>query len=89
MIPDLVRDWDPWRNWKGEPYDPDYGLPRKLGEITCSSPPIVVNGVVVVLAGHEPSYDQTRIENVPGRHSGLRREDRKAPLEVPRHSESG
>jgi quinoprotein glucose dehydrogenase len=33
--------------------------------ITSSSPPIVVNGVVVVLAGHEPSYDQTRIENVP------------------------
>ena len=65
MIPDLVRDWDPWKNWKGEPYDPDYGLPRKLGEITCSSPPIVVNGVIVVLAGHEPSYDQTRIENVP------------------------
>ncbi len=65
MIPDLVRDWDPWRTWKGEPYDPDYGLPRKLGEITCSSPPIVVNGVVVVLSGHEPSYDQTRIENVP------------------------
>ena len=51
--------------WKRRAYDPDYGLPRKLGEITCSSPPIVVNGVVVVLAGHEPSYDQTRIENVP------------------------
>ena len=65
MIPDLVRDWGPWLTWKGERYDPDYGLPRKLGEITCSSPPIVVNGVVVVLAGHEPSYDQTRIENVP------------------------
>lgn len=65
MIPDLVADWDPWKNWKGEPYDADYGLPRKLGEITCSSPPIVVNGVVVVLSGHEPSYDQTRIENVP------------------------
>jgi quinoprotein glucose dehydrogenase len=65
MIPDLVRDWGPWLTWKGEPYDPDYGLPRKLGEITSSSPPIVVNGVVVVLAGHEPSYDQTRIENVP------------------------
>src|SRR5262245_28248520 len=65
MIPDLVSDWGPWLTWKGEPYDPDYGLPRKLGEITCSSPPIVVNGVVVVLAGHEPSYDQTRIENVP------------------------
>src|SRR5262245_57081227 len=65
MIPDLVSDWGPWLTWKGEKYDPDYGLPRKLGEITCSSPPIVVNGVVVVLAGHEPSYDQTRIENVP------------------------
>ncbi len=64
MIPDLVRDWEPWKNWKGS-YDPDYGLPRVLGEITCSSPPIVVNGVVIVLAGHEPSYDQTRIENVP------------------------
>jgi quinoprotein glucose dehydrogenase len=59
-----VSDWDPWLAWK-EPYDPDYGLPRPLGMITSSSPPIVVNGVVVVLAGHEPSYDQTRIENVP------------------------
>jgi quinoprotein glucose dehydrogenase len=65
MIPDLVRDWDPWKNWKGEPYDPDYGIPRKLGEVTASAPPIVVNGVVVVLAGGEPTYDQTRIENVP------------------------
>ena len=33
---------------EGEKYDPDYGIPRKLGEITCSSPPIVVNGVIVV-----------------------------------------
>src|SRR3954468_2341129 len=24
IIPDLVRDWDPWKNWKGDPYDPDY-----------------------------------------------------------------
>jgi glucose dehydrogenase len=64
MIPDLVRDWDPWRNWKGG-WDQDYGIPRQLGEITSSSPPIVVNGVVVVLAGGEPTYDQTRIENVP------------------------
>jgi quinoprotein glucose dehydrogenase len=65
MIPDLVRDWDPWRNWKGGPYDPDYGIPRPLGEVTASSPPIVVGGVVVVLASGEPTYDQTRIENVP------------------------
>ena len=65
LIPDLVRDWEPWLNWDG-PYDPDYGIPRPLGMITSSSPPIVVDGVVVVLNGHEPGYDQTRIENVPG-----------------------
>ena len=40
--------------------------PPGAGDGHASSPPIVVNGVVVVLAGHEPSYDQTRIENVPG-----------------------
>jgi quinoprotein glucose dehydrogenase len=67
MIPDLLSDYDPWLAWlkRGGKYDPDYGIPRPIGMITSSSPPIVVNGVVVVLAGHEPSYDQTRIENVP------------------------
>jgi quinoprotein glucose dehydrogenase len=67
MIPDLLSDYDPWLNWlkQGNKFDQDYGIPRPLGMITSSSPPIVVNGVVVVLAGHEPSYDQTRIENVP------------------------
>ena len=47
-------------------YDPGYGIPRELGMVTASAPPIVVNGVVVVLVGHQPSYGQTRIENVPG-----------------------
>jgi quinoprotein glucose dehydrogenase len=67
MIPDLMSDYEPWLNWQkqGGEYDPDHGIPRPIGMITSSSPPIVVNGVVVVLAGHEPSYDQTRIENVP------------------------
>jgi len=65
LIPDLVADWQPWLDW-AEPYDVDSGIPRKLGMVTASSPPIVVNGVVVVLVGHEPSYDQTRFENVPG-----------------------
>ena len=65
LIPDLVRDWERWLSWD-EPYDPDHGIPRQLGMVTASSPPIVVKGVVVVLVGHEPSYDQTRIENVPG-----------------------
>ena len=66
LIPDLVADWEPWQNRTTGPYDPDHGIPRQLGMVTSSSPPIVVNGVVVVLVGHEPSYDQTRIENVPG-----------------------
>lgn len=65
LIPDLVSDWQRWLEREG-PYDPDHGIPRRLGMVTASSPPIVVNGVVVVLVGHEPSYDQTRIENVPG-----------------------
>ena len=68
LLPDLVADWGPWQDHvaEGGTYDPDHGIPRQLGMITSSSPPIVVNGVVVVLVGHEPSYDQTRIENVPG-----------------------
>ena len=65
-IPDLVADWEPWLTRTTGPYDPDHGIPRQLGMVTSSSPPIVVDGVVVVLVGHEPSYDQTRIENVPG-----------------------
>ena len=65
LIPDLVADWEPWQNWD-QPYDPDYGIPRELGYITSSSPPIVVNGVVVVGNSAEQGYNQTRIENVPG-----------------------
>ena len=68
LIPTLVDDWEPWQDYisAGGTYDPDHGIPQQLGMVTSSSPPIVVNGVVVVLVGHEPSYDQTRIENVPG-----------------------
>lgn len=68
LIPRLVEDWGPWQDYvvAGGSYDPDYGIPRELGMVTASAPPIVVNGVVVVLVGHQPSYGQTRIENVPG-----------------------
>ena len=68
LIPLLVDDWGPWQDYvlAGGEYDPDYGIPRELGMVTASAPPIVVNGVVVVLVGHQPSYGQTRIENVPG-----------------------
>ena len=65
LLPDLLRDWGPWEAWD-QPYDPDYGIPRELGFITASSPPIVVNGTVVVGNSAEQGYNQTRVENVPG-----------------------
>ena len=68
LLPNLLADWGPWQAHvaDGGTYDADYGIPRQLGMVTASAPPIVVNGVVVVLVGHQPSYGQTRIENVPG-----------------------
>ena len=65
MLPPLLEGWGPWESWGGE-YDNDFGIPRDLGYITTSSPPIVVNGVVVVGNSAEQGYYQTRIENVPG-----------------------
>ncbi|MBM40417.1 MAG: hypothetical protein CL483_00655 [Acidobacteria bacterium] len=65
LIPPLVSDWGRWQD-RSASYDANFGIPRELGMVTSSSPPIVVNGVVVVLVGHQPSYGQTRIENVPG-----------------------
>jgi glucose dehydrogenase len=56
---DLLADF-------GYPYDPDLGIPDEIGYITNSSPPIVVNGVVVIGNSHEQGYYQTRQENVPG-----------------------
>jgi quinoprotein glucose dehydrogenase len=68
LVEDLIQDWGPWQKWRssGKKYDPDMGVPRELGYITSSSPPIVVNGVVVVGNSAEQGYNQTRIENVPG-----------------------
>ena len=65
LLKDLIADWDPWLQAK-LPYDPAKGLPLELGYITTSSPPIVVNDVLVVGNSAEQGYNQTRIENVPG-----------------------
>jgi quinoprotein glucose dehydrogenase len=65
MLPDLAKDWAPWTE-SGLKYDPEKGIPRELGNLSTSSPPIVVNGVVVVGNVHEQGYYQTRIENIPG-----------------------
>ncbi len=65
LILPLVEDWGRWFE-HDEPYDPDQGMPLELGYITTSSPPIVVDDVVVVGNSAEQGYNQTRIENVPG-----------------------
>ena len=65
MLPDLVGDWEPWLT-SGYAYDAERGIPRDLGNVSTSSPPIVVNGVVVVGNVHEQGYYQTRTENIPG-----------------------
>ncbi len=50
----------------GHEYDPYEGITLETGYITSSSPPIVVNGVVVVGNSAEQGYNQSRIENIPG-----------------------
>jgi len=50
-----------------QPHDPYYGVPPELGNITTSSPPIIVDGVVIVGSSALPGMGgQSRIENVPG-----------------------
>jgi glucose dehydrogenase len=65
LVEDLIRDWEPWTSLKRK-YDPNEGVPLELGYITSSSPPIVVNDVIVVGNSAEQGYHQTRKENVPG-----------------------
>jgi quinoprotein glucose dehydrogenase len=65
MLKDLISDWGPWVEAKQQ-YDAAKGLPLTLGYITTSSPPIVVNDVIVVGNSAEQGYNQSRIENVPG-----------------------
>lgn len=50
----------------GHPFDPYEGIDREVGNITTSSPPIVVNGVVVVGNSSSRGRFNTRKENVPG-----------------------
>ncbi|MGD8599909.1 MAG: PQQ-binding-like beta-propeller repeat protein [Gemmatimonadota bacterium] len=50
----------------GHPYDPDGGIPAELGYVTNTSPPIVVNGVVIVGNSNLTGRLDPRRENVPG-----------------------
>ena len=65
LVKDLIADWEPWTKLK-QPYNPNIGMPLSIGYITSSSPPIIVNDVVVVGNSAEQGYNQTRRENVPG-----------------------
>jgi glucose dehydrogenase len=65
MLKDLIADWQPWRQAE-QKYDAVKGLPLELGYITTSSPPIVVNDVLIIGNSAEQGYNQTRVENVPG-----------------------
>jgi glucose dehydrogenase len=51
----------------GHPYDAETGIDLSVGAITTSSPPLVVDGVVIVGNSAHPGGSMgTRIENVPG-----------------------
>ncbi len=65
MLKDLIADWQIWKQSE-QKYDATKGLPLELGYITTSSPPIVVNDVLIVGNSAEQGYNQTRVENVPG-----------------------
>jgi glucose dehydrogenase len=65
VLEDQARGWGPWEDLSQE-WDPYQGIPLELGYATASSPPIVVNDVVIVGTSHEQGYNQTRIENIPG-----------------------
>ncbi|MDR0786321.1 MAG: PQQ-binding-like beta-propeller repeat protein [Gemmatimonadota bacterium] len=65
LLKDMIDGWGPWENAKLE-YDPYQGIPLSLGYVTASSPPLVVNGTVIVGNSAEQGYNQTRQENIPG-----------------------
>ncbi len=68
LLADVLDGWGRWEDYvaAGGTYDPDWGAPAELGHITSSSPPIVVNGVVVVGNSAESGNEQLRQENIPG-----------------------
>ena len=65
LLADLIEGWGPWEDLN-QTFDPYQGIPLEIGYITASSPPIVVNDVVIVGNSAEQGYNQTRIEMIPG-----------------------
>jgi glucose dehydrogenase len=52
-------------------HDHDLGLDHKIGYITNSTPPMIVNGTIVVGNSHEQGYYEYMQENVPGNVMGF------------------
>jgi glucose dehydrogenase len=50
----------------GFPYDPYHGIPKEHGSITNSSPPMIVNGVVIVGSSSHQGLQWSRLEQIPG-----------------------
>ena len=50
----------------GHPYDVETGIDPRVGQITTSSAPLLVNGVIIVGNSSTRQASATRIENVPG-----------------------
>ncbi len=59
---DYLGDWE---------HDREDGLSPDVGYITNSTPPVIVNGTLVVGNSHEQGYYQTRRHNVPGNIMGF------------------
>ena len=65
LLADIIEGWEPWES-RNESFDAYAGIPLEIGYITSSSPPIVVNDVVIVGNTGEQGYNQSRKEMVPG-----------------------
>ncbi len=50
----------------GHPYDVYSGVDPEVGAITTSSPPLIVNGVIIVGNSAHQGGGYTRLENIPG-----------------------
>ena len=84
-LEDQARDWGPWESLN-QPWDPYQGIPLEIGYATASSPPIVVNDVVIVGTSHENGQNQSRVENIPGDIVAYDARTRSIQVEVSRHS---
>lgn len=51
---------------RAQPHDPYSGVASQIGNISSSSPPLVVDGVIIVGSSAEQGFGYTRLEQVPG-----------------------